>query len=895
MDRTDINCRNRKSGTSSRSFSGSFSRPHFTRRSRISSGLFPAIGKKGVFFQVIMLVGFQFILFTAVILSMTKDSSTGTVTDLSSAMLGLDRKLDYTTSSSQVYLNSEINSYVHSVFVSGDLSASGSGASVKTLCFKHKGFQVINGLCQFDKDEFKEGLSKKVSDACYSYFKQSCSVSFDPGTSIVKVSSAEKETEYTYGTLFGTYDAKTSVVKKINEYTFFSRAKEVSVLLNSCSDVACAREKSKSMTDIEMIYSDPVQERTVLTEIVSRLDSCQRHLDHDCSCFTYDYNSIPENSEIVISESGSGYSADLIRGGNVIYRDFFRKNYASALNGKASIDFSGMRIKRGGIFSKDGKHLPKAISVAGSENSDDLIFTDDVSGRSCERDFYLSSSDDSAFRILSSMSLSNPSLSSAEEAAHISIIEDTSLPEGTLAKISVVSDEDSMNSFNIGIGFMDAFRYEFGNDEGISGKISFDPVSRSPKYSIYDQIPGMSMGKSGVIIIQMRVKSLLSYTEGVSDYSSVKETFQNAVKRAISSRIDVPNYPDSRTVIFRLKSADGKNDTVFFFAVTLEDKTPPDNARAVNVEYPDISDNTAFIRFQPSVSTDIAGYNVYLSSSQSLPKKPSFKVFLKSGSDADKKIDDFSPGNHFVRSVTKTVGLSGTYKAIIGSYLDVSGVAGSTVENTDMPERFRIYSFIKDPGMTDDDAIKMMRIAIKPGKDDRYAFLTAFDISGNENKAAEAMALDISRIQKIPEKALCDITTFSMSSRSISCETPSRTIFGDEWDSAIYGTLSRKTFFQCLDIASKDSIFDMVSPGFPTDSEYNSCVSAGKDMYFLVTYDTQKDSAKAYASKAKELLKDSWKQLMLDSGFTPYMIRTRTVSSGGSTSIEYYLESADMS
>lgn len=533
--------------------------------------------KKGLFFQMIMIVGFQIIIFNALITGLGNVNEEPAIAESSQDFIRFNNRIAFNNSVISGYFYSNIYSYFDKFLVWG------GAYRTDKFCPKFQGYSVLNGDCVVTSDGVSTELDSIVSSLCEKLFDTSCRSTFDTDSGKVSISGIVKKYNFqfseffgdlTYSPFFSFYPGQIVIINFLQDL--------ISELNENCNDISCASTFIPTYSDSVNVV-DTVD---FFSNLVSNLQKCMRSYDGNCVCFDFDFSTIPTGYTVKFSTVPNGYLVSLYQDSQLLNQDFIYGVYDKIYVDSSKLDYhllDDIVVKYDGFYYIDVSKQRK-ISNSKIVFNEGLFFSN--SGSSCTSNLFYTSYD-------------------------------SSLSESISRKLGIQSSEIN-SDFNVFIDVTDKSIQGLplgsivvfpSSSFGASKRFSDEIVGKFNEYlkvtpAVVNVFDKTDFGFKPFVVVNISVanKNIFETTD-----SEFKENLTLAIVNAFRESLDVPLYPNGQM----LKMEYAREPYSLKFAMILDDITPPPSIGNLEIIPINYSNNSAYLKFSVMASSDLAGFNVY--------------------------------------------------------------------------------------------------------------------------------------------------------------------------------------------------------------------------------------------------------------------------------------------
>lgn len=777
--------------------------------------------KKSMFFQILMLVLFQILLFTALVMSSSKKQESVSVTSGSSSILELKRNIDYENtidvtkllSSSKILFDKIIKDVGSVRIVPGKLFEKSSLVS----CEKFNSFPVVSDYCKIKKNDLSTYLKQYVS--C-SFLDINCNVEYYPDKNLIAFFGKTSDKEEILDNKNFKYQRSFYFDYPVEEIRNIDDANSIKEKIFLCQDKDCINKGLEDSNFIILQEDDNIIRKN-FAKIISQLKKCQAKTYENCDCYIYDENLLQENQKVIFEKTGNGLVVSLIENDIVIIDDFIPNNNVVNYQGNV-IDIEKIIIFKDGFYIDSEKLNGKNLFL----NDFNQLVINSNKRFDCVEKINIIPKDKFSIKLLSELYWENPN--SKGNAIYFDV------KKGTEDEINIFySNKDRFtNSFK-------KFLIDF--------KISSFNEDKRNELHLNDY--------SELTLIEIKLKNYDIISEEEKDIL-IKKISEVFFETSFISR-----YPDEKMILLR------STDENFDFAIELKDTIIPENPTELSIIQPLLFGEYALISFEESISEDILGYNIY---NVNAPNNEDLYFSINPEDITYDHLPDVNKLFFYPDNSNNDLLLHSYFTKDISSDLKVN----------EFSENYNVLFLNEKNTFKFDNKIYSF---IKLDKNTRYLSISAFDKSGNENVPVEFSEINFNIKYPLKSGTLVSKNIELSKPDSINILAPTTDIFDNDvydLEKKVYYVCSNNK----MDIFNFDSGETRSISGVPSKEEFESCISDSKKIFILIYYDYAENVMKDFYQQALNIYGSDLEENLNVFGFNIYEMALSVDSSGTITS-----------
>jgi len=690
------------------------------------------LNKKGVFFEVIMLVGFFYLLLTAIRVSLSVDSQTGVLTQKSNEIINLEKNLDMyslrITSAVENFVKKSLNNYLVE--------------SLEHNCQSYKGINVINSDCFLDVEDYKNKIEIELDSYCLNLFEMSCEILFNDNQVLIKGQKEElfEGLNFNFNLEHSFYSEELEIMSFQNEvFDFYS----------DCDSKECIIENEfvSNKFEINLIENFKYE---FFYEFLEEFQKCIRAYDDDCKCLNFNYNKIPENFKIGFEKLDEGVLVILFDNDVVVREEFLFGHKLNNIKSELQdYNLNNLFVKNDGFYDTA---LRLGLDLVITNKN--LYFTNDIQN-SCNTNISI----ETRFDILKYFSQFGGYNLNRENGFRILL------------------NVTNQNEYNL-----DRNVFYYRRNPMNQNSVSFENYFNLGVWN--DNVP-----------LREQNLSFLNITSNfkIDENEIFLSKFLNSLKKSF------PIYYYDNLVSFELEYDDKK----YNFSFQLFDRDAPLKISNFEIyKIPFKKDNYVLRLQKPENDVDFVGFYFGESLSDFELVELENDVF---------EVENFNIENIFFNNQGELILDDSLLYDKFVKIINKEQAQRDALNSGEINYIYEYYFVLEIP-------------------EDKL-FLSSFDNYLNENTSYSELELN-KEFNLIPNGTNCDTNTFNTALKTISCEVPQKTIFGNEIENLI-----QKNYWGCF--SSKTDLlenFDSLTQEFPNLNVFNSCT---QNLYFLSFYDKE--------------------------------------------------------
>lgn len=786
------------------------------------------LNKKGVFFEVVILVGFFFLLFNALIIGLSTDSQTGILVEKSTNVINFEKYLENYNNmykiNTQIFIENKISDYLSKFYLH--------------KCPSYRGLGVINSDCFNSIKSHFDVIEFELLEYCRLVFDIDCTLKLEDNKIVVIADKQNIEIPRTFG-LRGKYNYTLQEDFFSSNLEVYKNQNVVKNYFSECSDLNCINLKftefsNKNFSLVKI--SNHNLDYLFFYELINKLKFCFNAIDNNCNCFNFDLSLVPEGYKIEFESLDEGLLVKLIDfEKNVVLRQEFIFAYITQHENGNLID--SLYLTSEGFFLKENDLKTKNFL---SVNKNFKLFFSSTHLEECETNVNILSSRD-IINDFFSREVGNSFNLKSSFNINVNV---TNLRPNGLKKNTLYYNYDGVVSNN----FIENLENEL--------EIVIDNVNE-----IFLYLSDLSLNNNNVSFLYV-VDDYETFSFNLEDNKTLENKIFSSFLRAVKKSFPVDYYDFKNMVAFEL--IDSKENS-YNFSFVLKDEKPPVGIKEVNTYPVDFMKDTYILEISGLVA-DIESLGFYFS--ETLDKNNLVKYYIGNYDDYQ-KINDFSVEKVFVNAQGK-----------IAYYNDPANLF---VLNSEFVGKSNVEQAHNDP----DVSIETNYYFLIENLNNKL-LITTFDKNANENKSYYQVNTDF-EFNLIPNKTICNIDSFNIQTQSFVCEKPSKTIFGNLLDE---NYLENKIYWGCLNSKNEVYFnLNDLNSGFMNSDNYESCIENSKELFFLSFYDLNDNLMnfiKEYFERNQGIDNKFLEFLNID----VYKLKKETTISGTSTTERFIVEIA---